>query len=105
MRILTTITFILFSLVSYSQNFKVYNQEGKEENFSVFISYNNIIVDYPKYVQIYDRTGEIVITTKEEIQRAESVIKGLTVTASYKSDKIDDKHILVIGSKQYILKL
>lgn len=105
MRKLLTITFILTSLVAYSQNFKsVINAETKQkETFSIFVSYNGFQLDLP--YTVFERTGEWVITKEEEIQRATTVIKGIKVTASYKWDKILDKHTLIIGRNQYILNL
>ena len=103
MRILTTITFILFSLVSYSQNFKtVINVETKQkETFTVFVSYNGFQLDSP--YTVFERTGEWVITKEEEIQKAEATINGIKITASYKWDKINDKHTLILGKNIYQL--
>ncbi len=103
MRKLLTIVFILTSLVAYSQNFKtVINESGKKETFTVFVLYNGFQLDSP--FTVFERTGEWIITKEEEIQKAVTTVKGAKVTASYKWDKISNKHTLIIGKNIYQLK-
>jgi hypothetical protein len=92
MRNLLTITFILFTTLVYSQNFRTAKLNDKPVNMQVYISLSSIIIDEVEFkLTSQDWTINSLMDKLE--------IKGV----EYIFNKEEDKHTLIYANKVYTL--